>query len=357
VAIFGYGQTATDSAGNSSPNKGKLLLEGYVDVYYSYALSHPKDKVRPYFVSFNRDNEFNINLAYMSLKYNSDRVRATFTPGFGTYMNANYSPEPQTLQHILEANVGVRLFRKRDIWLDAGVMNSPYGNESTYSFDQIPYTRSIGAENSPYYLTGARLTVPFDSKWTVYLFLVNGWQVIQGQHDGLDFGSQLEFKPTDKWDINWNTYIGNETTPTNPDYGTRFFTDFYATYTPSEKLSLTADTYSGWQQVNATGKQVTRQWWNAALSSRITFAPGNSFSLRVEHFSDPDQVLVTPVTGVNGFVLSSVSLGYNLSITDEVLFRLEARYFKSPSDIYPLRNQTTTSQDLWLTAGLTARFR
>ena len=350
-------QISPDSANNTNLKKGKLTVEGYVDVYYSYAVSHPSDKNRPYFVSYNRDNEINVNLAYLSIKYNSDWVRATFTPGFGTYMNANYAAEPQTLQNLLEANVGIRLFRKKDIWLDAGVISSPYGNESAYSFDQIPYTRSIGSENTPYYLTGAKLTLPLNSMWNLYLFLLNGWQVIESQHDALDFGSQLEFKPNDRWDINWNTYLGNESSSANPNYKTRYFTDLYATYNPSEKLNVAADAHIGWQEVDETGITKTRRWWNLALSGRLTFAPRNSLSIRLEHYADPDQVLVVPVTGVYGFVLSSTSLGYNLSVTDQVLFRLEARYFKSPSGIYPLRNQTSTNQDLWLTAGLTARFR
>jgi hypothetical protein len=77
----------------------------------------------------------------------------------------------------------------------------------------------------------------------------------------------------------------------------------------------------------------------------------------VEHFHDPYQVLLSPVTGVSGFRLSSASLGYNRTITNEVLFRLEARYFKSPQRLYELRDNTATDKDLWLTAGITARFR
>lgn len=342
---------------DSALKKGNLTVEGYADVYFSYAASHPKDANHPYFVSFNRDNEVNVNMAYISLKYNSDRVRATFTPGYGTYMNANYASERQTLQNILEANIGVRLFKNKGIWLDAGVIGSPYTNESAYSFDQIPYTRSLGPENVPYYLTGAKLTLPLNSKWTAYLYLLNGWQVIQAQHDPLDFGSQLEFKPNDKWDINWNTYIGEESSTTNPGYKNRYFTDLYASFTPSAAWAFTADAYIGWQHRNEEGKPATRKWWNANLCARYTFAARNSISARVEHFDDPYQVLLTPVTNVSGFKLSSASLGYNLAITSDVLFRLEGRWFKSPADIYIKRDQNNKNSDLWFTAGMTARFR
>ena len=118
--------------------------------------------------------------AYLSLKYTADRVRATFTPGFGTYMNANYADERQTLENIVEAYVGIRLFKDKNIWLDGGVFSSPYTNETVYSFDQLTYTRSLGAENTPYYLTGAKLTVPLGPLWTIYLYLLNGWIRIFG---------------------------------------------------------------------------------------------------------------------------------------------------------------------------------
>ena len=300
-----------DSSLKAALKKRNLTLEGYVDVYYSYAASHPVGGTRPYVVNYNRDNEINLDLAYLSLKYTSDRIRAAFTPGFGTYMNANYADERQTLENILEAYVGIRLFKDKNIWLDGGVFSSPYTNETVYSFDQLTYTRSLGAENTPYYLTGAKLTVPLGPLWTIYLYLLNGWQVIQSQHDPLDGGSQLEYKPNDKWDVNWNTYIGNESSTTNPNYKRRFFLDGYVTYTPSAKWAFTADAYSGWQQQVEEGLTKTRNWWNVNFCARYTFAPNNSISARVEHYDDPYEILEKAVTSATSFKLSSASLGYN----------------------------------------------
>jgi hypothetical protein len=354
---YGWGQVAADSSLKAALLKGRLSLEGYVDVYYSYAFSHPVGGTRPYVVNYNRDNEINLDLAYISLKYTTDRIRATFTPGYGTYMNANYAVERQTLQNILEASVGVKLFKNKDIWLDGGVFSSPYTNESVYSFDQLTYTRSLGAENTPYYLTGAKLTFPFGSKWTGYFYLLNGWQVIESQHDPLDYGTQLEYKPNAAWDVNFNTYIGNETSLNNPDYRTRYFADLYATYTASDKWSFTADGYSGWQRRLEGGEMEMRQWWNSNFCARYTFAPGNSVSARVEYFDDPYEVLAKPVTNVQGFKLGGGSLGYNLNITNDAMLRFEGRYFRAGEDLYQLRNGTEVPNELWLTVGLTARLR
>jgi hypothetical protein len=350
---------------DSVVKKGKLTLEGYVDVYYSYAFSHPLGGTRPYWVSYNRDNEINVDMAYVRVQYTSDRIRAIFTPGYGTYMNANYAAERQTLQNIVEASVGVRIFKNKDIWLDGGVFDAPYTYENVFSLDQLAYTRSLGADNTPYYLTGAKLTVPLDSKWTAYLYLLNGWQVIESQHDPLDFGSQLEYKPNDQWDINWNTYIGDESSIQNPGYRNRIFGDLYATYNPTSKWSLAADGHSGWQRryensngpLQTGGPLETRQWWNVSGTARYTFVANHSVTLRVEHFDDPYSVLVKPVTTAPGYKMSSASAGYNLSITDEAMIRCEWRYFLSPYGLWPLRNGTDADNDTWLTVGLTARFK
>jgi len=160
-------------------------------------------------------------------------------------------------------SIWIWLFKDKNIWLDGGVFSSPYTNESVFSFDQVTYTRSLGAENTPYYLTGAKLTVPLGPLWTLYLYLLNGWQVIQSQHDPLDGGSQLEYKPNGKWDVNWNTHIGNESSTTNPTFKRRFFTDGYVTDTPSGKWTFTADAYSGWQQLEENNVVKTRNWWRS----------------------------------------------------------------------------------------------
>ena len=64
------------------------------------------------------------------------------------------------------------------------------------------------------------------------------WQVIESQHDPLDYGTQLEYKPGSAWDINFNTYIGNESSVDNPNYRTRYFADLYW------RLMATSDKWS-----------------------------------------------------------------------------------------------------------------
>ncbi len=344
------------SGGDSTNKATNLTIEGYADVYFAYDINAPKDANRPYFVSASRHNEFNINLAYLSLKFQSSRVRATFTPGFGTYMNANYAAEKVTLKNILEANVGVRLFKNKNIWLDAGVIGSPYTNESAISFDQIMYTRSFAPEYVPYYLTGAKLSIPVKQNLNVYLYLLNGWQVIEDVNSPLAMGTQVEYRPGKRWLLNWNTYYGNENSASAPDYSNRFFSDVYAVYQAGKKVTLAACVYGGLQQKMIPDGKSNNTWWQANISSKIVTRENQFVSARLEYFSDPKQVMIKTVTGVPEFHCYSASLGYNVHITPQVMFRAEARYFQSKDNIFYTADGQTANQNLMLTGGLTAKF-
>ena len=93
---------------------GKVTIGGYLDSYYAFNFSKPSNANSPYFVSSNRHNEANINLAFIDLRYNTENIRARITPGFGTYVNANYTAEQGLLKNIIEASAGLRISKKKN---------------------------------------------------------------------------------------------------------------------------------------------------------------------------------------------------------------------------------------------------
>ncbi len=235
--------------------KGKVTVEGYVDAYYALDFNKPAGKDQPYFVSMARDREININLAYVDVKYSSSRIRARFVPGFGTYVNSNYAHERGTLKNIIEGSVGIKLSKTKNIWLDAGVFGSPYTNESAISKDHLAYTRSFAAEYVPFYLSGAKLTLPLAPKLSAYLYLLNGWQQIYDTNSKMSAGTQLEYRPNNFLLINWDTYIGQERSVADSTLGQRYFTDLYFIYTKG-KFSATSCFYVGVQE-QAESKKAT----------------------------------------------------------------------------------------------------
>jgi hypothetical protein len=359
TALMGllYAKTNAQTVINiDTANKSQLTIEGYVDAYYGYDFNKLQSKDRPYFVSHSRNSEVNLNLAYVSLKYSSERLRATFTPGFGTYMNANYAAESGSLKYIVEANAGFKPFANKNIWLDIGILPSPYTNESAISFDQLVYTRAYAAENVPYYQAGARLSLPLSKKLTANLFLLNGWQQIADANNSMSFGSNLELKANEHLTLNWNTYVGDERSATHTDFRTRYFTDAYAIWNPSEKVSVTGCVYGGLQKRQLDDKTMANSyWWQANAALRYSFSQQHSLSARLEYFDDKDGVIIQPVTDVASFNSFSESLCYNWNITRQVMFRVEGRYFQSGNNVY-IKETTPVKNDFWFIAGIATRF-
>jgi hypothetical protein len=332
---------------------GHLGVGGYVDSYYSYSFNQPANNKDPFFVSNDRMNEITINLAYIDLKYKSTNFRARLVPGFGTYMNSNYANEQGSLKNIVEGNVGVRLSAKRNIWLDVGVLGSPYTNESAISKDHLMYTRSFAPQNVPYYLSGAKLTVPLSKIVTATLYLLNGWQVIEDNNNGKSLGTQLEVRPNGRMLFNWDTYVGNERSSLHPDFGTRYFTDLYWIYKASKKFDATSCVYIGSQDRTNAGSAT---WGTFNFIGRYSFSEVISLSGRVEYFSDLQGVHVLTQSGGLGFETYSSGLCLNYSANHNALFRLEAREFMSPKAVYLDQNQNPTQINMQVTASLTAWF-
>jgi hypothetical protein len=344
-----------DTTGGTTINK--LKIGGYIDSYFGYNFSKPKDGNNPYFVSMNRNNEVNINLAYIDLVYTDERIRARFVPGFGTYMNANYAAESGALKYIIEGSIGIKVFANKNIWIDAGVLGSPYTNESAISRDHLMYTRSFAPEYVPYYLSGIKASIPLSKKVNAYLYLLNGWQQIQDQNNGKSIGTQIEYRPNDKNLFNWNTYIGDERSSFAPDNRMRYFTDVFWIYNPDGKFSITSCAYIGVQeQIDSDKKKDNKIWWQANIIGRVKFSPKSSVSARIEYFSDPNNIQITPITTLGGFQSYSTGLCYNLKITQNLLFRLEGRQFFSDRKMYVNASNEATNQSAWLISNLTVWF-
>jgi hypothetical protein len=181
-------------------DSGRLTLSGYAEVYYDYDFNKPLDNtLPPFIVSYNRANEVNVNLAYINANYSARNVRANFALMAGTYANANLVDEPGVLKNIYQANIGIKLAKKADLWFDAGIFPSHIGFESAVGKDCWTLTRSIMADNSPYYESGAKVSyTTHDEKLFISALLLNGWQHIErpAGNTGLAGGLQVTYTPT-----------------------------------------------------------------------------------------------------------------------------------------------------------------
>lgn len=320
-----------------------LQFTGLLDVYYGYDFNEPANNQRPYFVSSADHNRITVNLAYLGITYKKEKYRARIIPAIGTYMNANYATEQGGFRFLHEANAGVRLAEKGDIWLDAGILGSPYTHESAVSKDHFLYSRSLAPEYVPYYLSGVRLSARTGKHFRLYGYVLNGWQQISDNNTYPAFGTQIEYRPGSRWLINLNTYFGNEERPGNINQRWRYFVDAYVIFNPEGTVGFTASAYSGWQERVEMNALKTYQWWQANAAIKIRMSESDFVAFRAEYFRDPQMIMIRPITAMKGFEAGSATLGYTHKIGDNAMVRLDYRYFFSPNTIFQY-SQTPMSE-------------
>jgi hypothetical protein len=354
TALVALGFT-TVNAQEVATAKSPLTFSGYIETYYSYDFGNPDNHVRPGFVySHNKHNELNLNLGLAKVNYAKDNVRGNLAIMAGTYAEYNLAAEQDLLRNVFEANVGVKISSKHNLWVDAGIMPSHIGFESAIGKDCPTLTRSILADNSPYYEAGAKIGYTSKSeKWYLAAMYLNGWQRIQ-KIDGNQtpaFGTQVTYKPSGKTTLNWSTYAGNE----QPDFDRkwRYFNNFYGQFKLSDKTNLTAGFDIGSQQsANKSNKYDT--WFSPVLILQYKPTAKIQLAARGEYYDDEKGVIIATGTE-NGFKTYGFSANFDYLVSDNVLFRIEARNLASKDQVF-LKNGIPTDNNTFLTTSLAISF-
>lgn len=311
-----------------------INLSGYVETYYAYDFNKTPSHNRPSFIySHNRSNEFNVNLAYLKSSYEKKGVRGNLALMAGTYTEANLAAEPAGLKPILEANVGIKLSKTKNIWLDLGVLPSHIGFESVISKDCWTLTRSIMAENTPYYEAGARLNyVSANGRLSTNLLVFNGWQRMKRQdgNDRIATGLQLNYKATKLLTINYSNYLGAEVS--GSELLTRFYHNLYATAVINQQLGLTAGMDIGYQQAEP-GKNNKNWIFAPIVIGQLELSPKLKIAARAEYYRDAKGVIIA-TTAVGGFNTFGYSANLDFSPSENSVFRIEAKHYSSKNAIF-----------------------
>jgi hypothetical protein len=322
----------------------RVTFGGFADGYYAWDVGRPGTFDRSFAggalftTQPARHNEFNINLAFVEARLEGARVRGRLALQAGTSVQSNYSGEPTTgavsdpslSRHIQEAVVGYQLGPA--VWVDGGIFYSHMGMESWASRDNLTYTRSLVAEYSPYYQSGAKITWAATPRLTAQLDLVNGWQNISENNSGKGVGARFDWTATPNASVSYYNFLSQEA-------GTRlrFFNGI------GGKLLAGATTWLAQLDVgtqdhsSATGGSAT--WSGVTAVGRLRLSPSTSLVARVERFDDENEVVIA--TGALGgtangpFRGSGASLGIDVSPEPRLLWRTELRGFRNRTAIFP----------------------
>ncbi|MFN3754118.1 outer membrane beta-barrel protein [Flavobacterium sp.] len=307
----------------------KLSFLGYLESYYAYDFNRPEAQTKlPFMYNYNRHNEFNVNIGLLRAKVDYDNAYASIALHSGTYVEDNYANE--TTKIISEAYVGLYLDKDRKSTIEVGVLPSYIGFETATSGSNLTLTRSMLAENSPYFMTGVKYTFVPNAQWQFSGLVTNGWQRINKPDKNVSpaLGSQIVYKPSDKSMFNWSTFMGKELY--NNEWGMRYFSNLYWDKQWHSKWRTIIGFDAGLQTA-VTDNNRELFWMSPVLITQYSLAPKWQTAFRVEYYQDKDNVIISTS---DAFKTIGMSFNIDYLINDKVKFRTEARYFNSQSKVF-----------------------
>lgn len=328
----------------------KITFSGYAEPYYSFNFANPSTHEKePFLYNHKRHNEFNLNLAFAKVAYLHHNIRTNFALMTGNYAHYNLSAEPLWAQFIYEANVGVKLSKTKNIWADVGILPSHIGFESATGSDCWTLTRSLLAENSPYFETGAKISYLNTIENLQLAFLVlNGWQRVQRPNaiQTPSAGIQINYKPKSNITLNYSNFVGTD----KPDTANsiRTYHNLYAILQLNAKLGITLGFDIGTDKYNKT---MYGAWYSPVLIAQYQLNQKNKVALRVEHFNDSKQIIITTNTP-NGFQVLGASLNYDYQLHNNALWRAELKHYNAKDAIFITNNAAVTHSNFTFTTAL-----
>lgn len=319
----------------------RLNVFGYLDLFYSYDFNQPATNKRQSFLyNHNRHHEFNINLGIIKLSVEHPRYKANLAFHSGTYVHDNYAAESPLLQLISEASASLALDRNRKFWIEMGIFPSHIGFESARSSDNWTLTRSIVAENTPYFLTGLKCSYFLNPQWQLHGMVLNGWQRIQrlAGNNMPSFGTQVVYTLDHRTTINWSTFIGTD----DPDSTRRwrYYSNLFGFSSVSDKLGVSLGFDLGSQQ-KLKGATAFDYCFSPNFGGQWKLNSKLKTSLRLEYYEDLNGMIVQGPLG-RDFRIAGLSMNVDYWVTQNFVMRFEGRCLQSDQEIFNAKHSLKT---------------
>jgi hypothetical protein len=320
---------------DSSGIKGiqNLVISGYIDVYYSYySDSTTSNGYEKFPTSAPRSNAFGLNIAQITTKYASEKVRGVITLHYGDIPQSAWSPQFNMIQ---EANMGLALGKK--VWLDAGFFRTHLGCESIQPRENINIGVALTTYYEPYYLSGAKLSYNPTSKLMLQASVFNGFNAFVPNNDYKTYGFAATYELSRQLTAYYNVLISAETPSSQQSPRTRVYQDFFAVF-KSKKIDGAIELNVGRQErskLNDSSKTATIVSGTCIMKYKFTDKLG--VYGRYEFFYDPDEILTGPVYNqyhsIVGIDAMGGTIGVEVKPLESAYLRMEGRYLQlSPTE-------------------------
>lgn len=234
-------------------------------------------------------------------------------------------PGADTLRHLSRANLSYLAPVGNGLTLTAGLFGSYIGYQSIFSRDNLNYTRTYMADNSPYYMMGAGARYPVSDRFKLGVFVINGYNYLSHVNSQPSYGGQASWNPAKGWTIIQNLYLGPDQAATDPRYW-RFFSDSIVEW-KDDRLTLAAAYDVGTEQAAEQPGHPQTFWMGAALYAHWKIDGPWSLAARPELYWDRNGRL----TGSRQFIRAiTTTVEYRLhDAWQTAVLRVEYRYDES----------------------------
>lgn len=350
--------------GYAQDSSKKFTWSAYGEFYAAFDAIEPRTNQNslPFLVNHKRVNNVGVNIALVRAHYANGNTRANAGIMLGDYSRYNLGTEDLSLRNIYELNAGVKLLKYDKLWLDAGVFESYLGFEGPLGVNNATLTRSMFAENSPYYLSGVRLHYTSrDSRIMLSAYYLNGWQrmVRPNGMSGTAWGTHIMFMPTQNTVISYGTFWGGDgfSKQLQQSNYKRWFNDVYVLFKPFKKVEAGALFDYG---IDYADRQPAYRWYALNGFVKYSFTPRFSLTGRAERFSDPNYTVLSnfssSIINSTSFLMHAYSLNFDIKLNEQITFRSEARAFESGDhNLFGKRAKPVNSTQLY-TASLCVKF-
>ena len=300
----------------------KLSITGSVDVNYNYNFNTPASMINGYRNFDVKENQFNINLAKITLQKNASPVGFRIDVGYGQAMdlvNSNGNLGSQlSLRNIEQAYITAVVPIGNGLTVNAGKMATHMGGEVIESAANINYSRSLLFTLAiPYDHLGLCASYPFSSQFTATIYLYNGWNNVDGNNTDKTVGAEINWSPSAKFSFIEN-YIGGAEEPNSTQK--RHVFDTIINLQVSDPLFLTLNADYGQESLNGGGLAV---WKGVALTGKYSVSDKTTLAARGEYYNDQSG-FTTSTTGT-AQILKEITLTYEYKFTSSLLTRIEYR--------------------------------
>ena len=328
----------------------KTTFSGFIESYYSYDFNENLATAKlPFMYNYNRHNEFNINIGLLRAKVEYENAYASLALHSGTYVEDNYANEK--IKYLNEAYVGLYLDPSKKQSVEVGILPSYIGFESATTASNLTLTRSILAENSPYFMTGVKYNYKPSDQWNFAVLLTNGWQRINKPQKDVapSFGSQIVYKSNPNSTLNWSTFMGKEFN--GIDFTMRYFSNLYFDKKWNDKWRTIFGFDYGLQDLSSTNNQ-SASWLSPVIMTQYAINVKWQTAFRAEYYQDEKNLIIATN---DEFKTLGFSLNFDYLPNSKVKLRTEARYFDSKPAIF-VKGSNFVNSNFFCTTSLCFEF-